>query len=366
MSFVATRTALAASLVFFITVTARAQTNGKLTVAQGTVFVKAGESAEQPGKAGETVPGGARIRTGADGQAEVTFPDGTKMQVRPSTQVALSGAKRADQKSSVVLFFGRVWSKVSRSVTGTTSYEVNTPNAVAGVRGTEFETAVADDGTAKVRVTEGKVAVASDVDDEAEDVSRGEETTADAKGVGDASSSTGEAQWDKFSSDGSARAKKNGGSIAKGMRERLDARRQKLQALRERQTQLVKQRDAAVKRAEMGDSAAAAEVKKAEKELATLGSQIADLADASESQFGYVDHLADLANDPRFGMIDRKTMLAEAKTLRKLKAQFDAMVKEGTDLSMKSMDKMLDDMQKGKPTIKDQKGSSAKDLFDEK
>ncbi|HSI03140.1 MAG: FecR domain-containing protein [Myxococcota bacterium] len=365
MSFLVTRAALAVALVF-VANTAKAQTNGKLTQAQGAVFIKTGEGAEQAGKTGESVPGGTRIRTGADGQAEVTFADGTKMQVRPGTTVALSNAKRNEQKSSVVLFFGRVWSKVSRSVGAETNFEVNTPNAVAGVRGTEFETAVADDGTAKVRVTEGKVAVASDVDSEAEDVSRGEETTADAKGVGDAASSSGEAQWDKFSSDGSARAKKDGGTIAKGMRERLDARRQKLQSLRERQTQLVKQRDSALKRAEMGDSAAAAEVKKAEKELATLGSQIADLADASESQFGYVDHLADLANDPRFGMIDRKTMLAEAKTLRKLKAQFDAMVKEGTDLSMKSMDKMMDDMQKGKPTIKDKKGSSAKDLFDEK
>ncbi len=344
---------------------ALAQTSGKLTQAQGAVFVKEGESAEVPGKVGATLAGGSRIRTGPDGQAEVVFPDGSKLQVRPSTSVALSGAKRAEQKSSVVLFFGRVWSKVTRSVGGETSYEVNTPNAVAGVRGTEFETAVADDGTAKVVVTEGKVAVGSDVDSESEEVSRGEETTADGKGVGDASASKGEQQWDKFSKDGSARAKKEGGKLATGMRERLDTRAKKLAALRERQSQLIKQRDSALKRAEMGDGSAQAEVRKLEKEISGLSSQIADIADASESQFGYVDHLADLANDPRFNMIDRKTMLAEAKTLRKLKAQFDAMVKEGTDLSMKSMDKMLDDMQKGKPTIKDKKGSSAKDLFDQ-
>lgn len=365
MSLLTPRTAALAVSLVFTGATAGAQTNGKLTQSQGAVFVKAGENAEQPGKVGETLPGGTRIRTGADGNAEVVFPDGSKMQVRPSTQVALSGAKRAEQKSSVVLFFGRVWSKVTRSVGGETNYEVNTPNAVAGVRGTEFETAVADDGSAKVRVTEGKVAVGSDVDNEAEEVSRGQETTADSDGVDDAAASSGEAQWDKFSGDGTARAKKDGGNLAKGMRERLDARSKKLASLRERQSQLMKQRDAAVKRAEMGDLAAVDEVKKLEKEIRALSAQIADLADASESQFGYVDHLADLANDPRFGMIDRKTMLAEAKTLRKLKAQFDAMVKEGTDLSMKSMDKMLDDMQKGKPTIKDKKGSSAKDLFDQ-
>jgi hypothetical protein len=51
--------------------------------------------------------------------------------------------------------------------------------------------------------------------------------------------------------------------------------------------------------------------------------------------------------------------------LKKVHATFDALIAEGTDLSMKGMEKMLDDMHKGKPTIKDDKGS-AKDLFDEK
>ena len=343
---------------------AYAQTSGTLTSVAGSVFVKTGEGAEQAARQGDTVEPGARLRTGDDGNAEVTFGDGSKLQIRPGTQVALSGTKRPEKKSSIVLFFGRVWSKVTRSVGGDTSYEVNTPNAVAGVRGTEFETAVADDGTAKVRVTEGKVAVSSDAGNQGSSVTKGQESVATGEGVGDPTQS-GDPNWDEFKTKGTDSARQRGGAIATSIRTRLDARKQKLQDLRSQQSKLIADRDAALKQAQMGDSAAAQRVKDDEKQIAALGSQIADLADQSESQFGYVDHLADLAGDPRFGMIDRKTMLAEANTLRRLKRQFDAMVKEGTDLSQKSMNQMMDDMQKGKPTIKDKKGSSAKDLFDQ-
>ena len=42
---------------------------------------------------------------------------------------------------------------------GDVNYEVKTPNATCGVRGTEFVTSVGDDGTARVKVDQGKVAV---------------------------------------------------------------------------------------------------------------------------------------------------------------------------------------------------------------
>ena len=70
---------------------------------------------------------------------------------------------------------------------------------------------------------------------------------------------------------------------------------------------------------------------------------------------------ADLAGDARFGMIDAKYIQMEAENLRRVKKMLDKMVSEGTDISMAAMDKMLDG--KGAPTLKDKKGSSAKDLF---
>ena len=70
----------------------------------------------------------------------------------------------------------------------------------------------------------------------------------------------------------------------------------------------------------------------------------------------------DLANDPKFKMIGRKYLIAEAKSLRRVKAMFDAMVAEGTDISEASLNDMMDDMRGGKKTIKD-KDSAADTLF---
>ena len=49
-----------------------------------------------------------------------------------------------------------------KAVGAQSSYEITTANAVCGVRGTEFETAVGEDGSVRVRVLEGSVNVAGD------------------------------------------------------------------------------------------------------------------------------------------------------------------------------------------------------------
>lgn len=341
--------------------TAAAQTSGKITQVSGEAFTKSGEAAEVPAKLGQAVPGGTIVRTGADGAAEVTLEDGSVLRVRASSRVQLSAAPRPEKKSSVVLFFGRVWSKVVRSSSGESNYEVNTPSAVAGVRGTEFETAVADNGKARVRVSEGKVAVSADHDADGPTVGKGQAADAAADGVEAPKAAQDDSSWKSWDSDGTAGAKKSGSGIAKDLHTKLDAKNAKLKELTAQLQKLVAQRDAAAREAEMDDSAAS-KVKSLDAEIKKVASKIADISDSSASQFGYVDHLADLANDPRFGMIDRKTLLAEAATLRKLKADFDRTEKEGRDISQKSMNQMMKDMKGGKPTIKDKPGST-QDLF---
>ena len=118
-------------------------------------------------------------------------------------------------------------------------------------------------------------------------------------------------------------------------------------------------------RANMGDTAAKREITELKKELAMIADQIADVGDFANAQFGHVNYLAQLANDPRFDMIDRKNLQREAASLLRLQSQFDQMVKEGTDISMAAMEKLLDDMGKGKRgTLKEKEGSTKDDLFD--
>lgn len=351
----------AVSGLFCFTAQARAAT-GKLTVVAGQVWVKPAGGSEQTAAEGQSVSAGTQIRTGENGRAAVAFEDGSELRLEPGSQLVLSPHKRNKaEKNSVVLFFGRLWSKVTGSSGGGRNYEVKTPNAVCGVRGTEFVTAVGDDGSARVRVSEGTVGVAGD--EGSADVSQGEEVEADEEGVGDAGQAEERAKWKMWEKRKKERLRTQGRKIVDKMKGKIMTRKGKLEALREEQKQLEQKRKKAESRARRGDRDALNEIKAINSQLAEIADAIADIGDEADSQFGIVDHYADLASDPRFKMIDRKYLKAEAASLRRIKKMFDDMVKEGTDISIEAMDNMLKDMRDGKTGSLKDNNSAADDLF---
>ncbi len=63
------------------------------------------------------------------------------------------------------LWVGRLWARVTKSIGGKRDFEVRTPNAVAGVRGTEFVVDVSEQGQTQVTVVEGGVELGSRLGD---------------------------------------------------------------------------------------------------------------------------------------------------------------------------------------------------------
>jgi hypothetical protein len=351
------------ALLMGVAGTAHAEaTSGKLTQATGTVRVQPPGGSDAAGKVGTVLSAGTRVRTGADGKAEITFDDGTTLLVQAGSDMQLSAAKRQVKKNSVVLFFGRLWSKVTHTSGAEPSYEIKTPNAVCGVRGTEFETRVADDGSARVNVTAGRVAVGGDNSES--QVGPGQQADADDAGVGataPAASAEQTAAWERRQAE---RLNGQSDTLVEKIKRKIMSRKEKLEALRAEQQKLETSRKAAEERAKGGDEAAADEIRSLNSQLAQIADTVADLGDEATSQFGLVDHYADLAKDARFKGINRKTLEAEAASLRRVKAMLDKMVAEGTDISMEGMDQMMRDIKKGKGSLKEKRGSSVKDMFD--
>jgi hypothetical protein len=338
-----------------------ADLSGKLVDVQGQVFVRPPGGNEAPGQAGTTVAAGTQVRTGADGTAEIRFDDGSLLKLQKSSSILLSAAKRQKQKNAVVLFFGRLWSKVSPSSSGDTNYEVATPNAVCGVRGTQFETQVGDDGSLRMQVTEGKVAVGSEGSSKL--AGAGQQVQADEKAVTDAQASAGQPGYDEWQGGTRERLRRDGEGVVKSIKGKIMTNKEKLESLRARQKELESRRKAAEARARGGDDSAIAEIRQCNQQLAELADQIADIGDRATAEFGAVDHFADLVSDPRFKAVSRKYIEMEAASLRRVRADLDKMVAEGTDISLEAMEHMLDDMSKGKGTLRDEKGSTTKDLF---
>ncbi|GEM_PF-4338833 len=80
--------------------------------------------------------------------------------IRPNSKITITDAiEGKKQGQGIIANVGRVTARVSK---GNDAVSFGSPTAVAGVRGTEFDIVVADDGTTQWAVTEGAIAVEND------------------------------------------------------------------------------------------------------------------------------------------------------------------------------------------------------------
>jgi hypothetical protein len=114
---------------------------------------------------GTPVHEGDALETRRRTRLEVTLADGSVLRLGPTSrallQAAAFGKGPEDRKVSAKLLVGDVWANVAKAVGGKARFEVQTENAVAGVRGTTFRVDAAKDRSCVVRVYSGTVAVAA-------------------------------------------------------------------------------------------------------------------------------------------------------------------------------------------------------------
>lgn len=138
---------------------------------EGTVLAAVGEASLQtPGaaqravRAGDAVPPGSLVRTAANGYVTVQLADGSVLRIQADTEARLDAARQYEQAG----FFASVWEvlrgRVEALVThmtgGEPRFQVKTPQAVLGVRGTEFRVdADAARGQTRSETLTGAVAV---------------------------------------------------------------------------------------------------------------------------------------------------------------------------------------------------------------
>lgn len=141
-----------------------ASVNGVFNVVKGDVKVKSGASGQvTPAKVGSKVFPKDTIITGKDSRAKIVMIDKNVINVSPETELVFQQYEYSpeDNKKNVLLnvLSGKVRSKVEQKYDGKTSkFQVKTPGAVAGVRGTDFMASFDKKGNSSNIVTfEGKV-----------------------------------------------------------------------------------------------------------------------------------------------------------------------------------------------------------------
>ena len=129
--------------------------------AHGDVRVVRAPSASPEALAGgATVAAGDAVHTGSQSSVTLRFADGSRLLLRPNSSLRLDRLMRSANGASTGLSLdvGAADSEVFKmTVPGPRRYEIRTPQAILGVRGTEFRTRVDGDAT-RVEVLEGRVA----------------------------------------------------------------------------------------------------------------------------------------------------------------------------------------------------------------
>lgn len=134
------------TLTFAARVSAQAPVAGTISTASGAVQVQRGAvvTGVSPGTAVEV---GDRVITGPGGHATITLTDGSQLELGEASNLVIDNqalAPSGGRAATRVSLFGGVLRSVVSATGGTPNFEVHTPNAVAAVRGTRFDTAYSE------------------------------------------------------------------------------------------------------------------------------------------------------------------------------------------------------------------------------
>jgi hypothetical protein len=132
-----------------------------LTKADGSVSVmKAGVTDWTAGETGQTLDKGDTIRVNSDAAAQVTFFEGTTVDLAAGTTLEISelaagatGTNTIELKQQI----GNTISRVTKLADPASRYEIETPAGVAAVRGTVMEISVDPKGTTSIYNRQGSI-----------------------------------------------------------------------------------------------------------------------------------------------------------------------------------------------------------------
>ncbi|MFA5083152.1 MAG: tetratricopeptide repeat protein, partial [Hydrogenophilaceae bacterium] len=126
---------------------------------QGKVEYRTTEAAAWQGASpNQKLTPGQGIRTGKNARAALLLSDRTQIRMNENTVIdilSVGSAPRSTGQSKFRQMAGRAW---VQSKTPPKSLEWQTPTAIAGIRGTDWEMAVAEDGKSTLSVFSGQIA----------------------------------------------------------------------------------------------------------------------------------------------------------------------------------------------------------------
>ena len=131
---------------------------------KGDVKIRQMESAKYASAyKGQMIESGNWIKTGDDVFLAVIFLDGTNVKIHQKTEIEITSSRLTakELKTNMYIAEGEAWSDVNKQGNG--SFKIETPTAVASVKGTEFDVVYDfNSGSTMLKVISGEVEFGND------------------------------------------------------------------------------------------------------------------------------------------------------------------------------------------------------------
>lgn len=129
-----------------------------LSIYEGGVYVKKpGEKTFTPAKEKEQLPVGSEVSTNKEGRAQIIYDSGTVTRLDYESRIKIE-QYQAPHSIRVKILEGRIWSRIKK-LFGKESYETESGNVIATVRGTSYNHGVKTKGFDTAIVLEGSVSI---------------------------------------------------------------------------------------------------------------------------------------------------------------------------------------------------------------
>lgn len=150
-------------LLGFLMATDLFAANGTFIIVKNEVNIQKKDGTKEPAKVGSTISAGDTVISGADSRAKIAMQDRNIITVLPNSKLVIEEYKSTDKDKNVRLSLleGKVRNDVKEKYDNDKNkFQIRTPTAVAGVRGTKFITSYAiDTKTTEVITLKGEVLV---------------------------------------------------------------------------------------------------------------------------------------------------------------------------------------------------------------
>jgi len=154
-------------LFLFLMTASIAWSDGTFMVVKGQVFLES-QGKKVPARIGMKVHAKDKVIAGKNARAKIVMVDKNVLNISPDTTLLIETYKTgaADKSVSLNVLYGKVRATVNQKYDGDKhKFQVKTPSAVAGVRGTDFLTQYSpSNNTSRVVTFEGQVQVGSGLD----------------------------------------------------------------------------------------------------------------------------------------------------------------------------------------------------------